>query len=52
MVQGKIGAFESVAWHTIRQIGVKTQAIAEEVSVLLQAVQHKPEVVVRPQWYY
>ncbi|MCR4536275.1 DUF4433 domain-containing protein [Shewanella xiamenensis] len=41
-----------MAWHTIRQIGVKTQAIAEEVSVLLQAVQHKPEVVVRPQWYY
>ncbi|MFB2642762.1 DUF4433 domain-containing protein [Shewanella bicestrii] len=50
--QAEFLAFESVAWHTIRQIGVKTQAIAEEVSVLLQAVQHKPEVVVRPQWYY
>lgn len=50
--QAEFLVFESVAWHTIRQIGVKTQAVAEEVSVLLQAVQHKPEVIVRPQWYY
>ncbi|MCL1132843.1 type II toxin-antitoxin system toxin DNA ADP-ribosyl transferase DarT [Shewanella hafniensis] len=50
--QAEFLAFESVAWHTIRQIGVKTQAVAEEVSVLLQAIQHKPEVIVRPQWYY
>ncbi|MEL4248437.1 type II toxin-antitoxin system toxin DNA ADP-ribosyl transferase DarT [Shewanella xiamenensis] len=50
--QAEFLAFESVAWHTIRQIGVKAQAVAEEVSVLLQAVQHKPEVIVRPQWYY
>lgn len=50
--QAEFLAFESVAWHTIRQIGVKNQAVAEEVSVLLQAVQHKPEVIVRPKWYY
>ncbi|WMN52485.1 DUF4433 domain-containing protein [Vibrio alginolyticus] len=36
----------------MQQIGVKTQAIADEVNALLQVAQHKPEVVVRPEWYY
>ncbi|MCZ4337875.1 DUF4433 domain-containing protein [Shewanella colwelliana] len=50
--QAEFLAFESVQWATIKQIGVKTQAIADEVSALIQTAQHKPEVVVRPQWYY
>ncbi|OCH73507.1 hypothetical protein BCS96_08740 [Vibrio breoganii] len=50
--QAEFLAFESVQWTTIQQIGVKTQAIADEVIVLLQAAQHKPKVVVRPEWYY
>jgi hypothetical protein len=50
--QAEFLAFEAVPWATIQQIGVKTQAIADEVNVLLQAAQHKPEVVVRPEWYY
>ena len=50
--QAEFLAFESVQWTTISQIGVKTQKIADEVNALLQGVQHKPEVVVRPDWYY
>lgn len=50
--QAEFLAFESVQWGTIHQIGVKTQAIADEVNQLLQVAQHKPEVVVRPKWYY
>ena len=50
--QAEFLAFESVQWATIQKIGVKAQAIADEVNVLLQAAQHKPEVVVRPEWYY
>ncbi len=50
--QAEFLAFESVQWATIRQIGVKTQAIADEVNVLLENAPHKPEVVVRPEWYY
>lgn len=50
--QAEFLAFESVQWSTISQIGVKTQEVADEVDILLQATQHKPEVVVRPEWYY
>jgi len=50
--QAEFLAFESVQWQNIRQIGVKTQAIADEVIALLQRSEHKPEVVVQPTWYY
>lgn len=50
--QAEFLAFESVQWAAIRQIGVKTQDVANQVNVLLNVTQHKPEVVVRPQWYY
>ena len=50
--QAEFLAFESVQWKNIRQIGVKTQAIADEVIALLQRSEHKPEVVVQPTWYY
>ncbi|WP_299493416.1 DarT ssDNA thymidine ADP-ribosyltransferase family protein [uncultured Shewanella sp.] len=50
--QAEFLVFESVQWNTIRQIGVKTQAIADEVNALLYTSLHKPEVVVRPEWYF
>lgn len=50
--QAEFLAFESVLWQTIHKIGVKTQTMADEVNLLLQTVQHQPEVVVRPEWYY
>lgn len=50
--QAEFLAFESVQWSTITQIGVKTQQVADEVNALLQTAEHKPEVIVRPEWYY
>jgi hypothetical protein len=50
--QAEFLAFELVQWVSIQQIGVKTQAIADEVNALLHGAQHKPEVLVRPEWYY
>jgi hypothetical protein len=50
--QAEFLAFESVQWQNICQIGVKTQAIANEVIALLQRSEHKPEVVIQPTWYY
>jgi len=50
--QAEFLAFESVNWTSIQQIGVKTQDVANDVIVLLQDMKHKPEVVVRPGWYY
>jgi len=50
--QAEFLAFESVQWATIQQIGVKTQAIADEVKTSLRNAKHKPEVIVRPGWYY
>ncbi|MGR3979424.1 type II toxin-antitoxin system toxin DNA ADP-ribosyl transferase DarT [Pseudoalteromonas sp. 1181_04] len=50
--QAEFLAFESVQWTAIEQIGVKTQAIANEVNALLQNAQHKPKVVIQPEWYY
>jgi hypothetical protein len=50
--QAEFLAFESVQWKAIQQIGVKTQAIADEVTALLLMAQHKPDVIVKPEWYY
>ena len=50
--QAEFLVYESVQWQTIHQIGVKTQAIADEVIILLQRSKHKPKVVVQPAWYY
>ena len=50
--QAEFLAFESVQWQNVQSIGVKTPAIANEVIALLQGAAHKPEVVIKPLWYY
>lgn len=50
--QAEFLAFESVQWNAIHAIGVKTQAVADEVNAILETARHKPEVVVKPNWYY
>ncbi|PWQ98195.1 type II toxin-antitoxin system toxin DNA ADP-ribosyl transferase DarT [Leucothrix pacifica] len=50
--QAEFLAFESVAWQSIKTIGVKTQEVADEVNTLLQSATHKPRVIVKPEWYY
>lgn len=50
--QAEFLAFGSVQWQTIKRIGVKTQAMAEEVQQILHGQEHQPEVIVNPDWYY
>lgn len=50
--QAEFLAYESVQWRAINRIGVRSQAVADEVHVLLQSARHKPLVEVRPEWYY
>ena len=50
--QAEFLAFGSVQWQTIKRIGVKTQAMAEEVKQILHGQEHQPEVIVNPDWYY
>jgi hypothetical protein len=50
--QAEFLAYESVQWRAINRIGVRSQAVADEVHVLLQSARYKPLVEVRPEWYY
>jgi hypothetical protein len=50
--QAEFLAFESVSWESISRIGVKTEHMAQQVRAALVASQHKPEVIVKPEWYY
>lgn len=50
--QAEFLAFESVKWETIQQIGVISEDIKIRVDQLLLGAAHKPEVSVKPKWYY
>ncbi len=50
--QAEFLAFECVRWQTIQRIGVKTQAVADQVHRALNSSPHKPRVEVQPSWYY
>lgn len=50
--QAEFLAFESVPWQAIGHIGVNNQATADQVNEVLGTVDHKPRVLVQPDWYY
>lgn len=50
--QAEFLAYNSVPWKCIRQIGVKTPELADRVSQLTATSDHKPEILVKPEWYY
>ncbi|MEC6832285.1 DarT ssDNA thymidine ADP-ribosyltransferase family protein [Photobacterium toruni] len=50
--QAEFLAHQSVSWNCIRQIGVKTPELAEEVKKIIASSNHQPDVVVKPEWYY
>ena len=50
--QAEFLAFEYVNWICVKFIGVKTQELADEVNALLDSAEHKPKVIVKPDWYY
>jgi hypothetical protein len=42
-----------VPWELVRVIGVKSEAVATKVREILDAYKgHRPEVSVKPSWYY
>jgi hypothetical protein len=43
---------EFVPWTLVERIGVRTNDIAERVKAALADAAHKPEVVVKPDWYF
>lgn len=42
----------SLPWRLVAEIGVMSRNVAEEVGAALEAAEHRPPVVVRPDWYY
>lgn len=42
----------SFPWIGFRNIGVKDHTIAKQVQIVLNDSPHKPQVLVRPSWYY
>jgi ssDNA thymidine ADP-ribosyltransferase, DarT len=43
---------DSVPFEAIRQIGVKTEAMASRVRQILSTIGNSPQVFVTPEWYY
>ncbi len=50
--QAEFLAYQSVPWNCVRQVGVKTSELAQEVTSIIATESHKPEIVVKPEWYY
>lgn len=53
--EGKQAEFlvhESCHWNLIRRIGVHSEAVRAGVIAELSSVEHRPPVVVRPDWYF
>lgn len=39
-------------WSLVEQIGVHSQHVAIQVAQILASAEHRPELEVRPEWYY
>ena len=53
--EGKQAEFlihESLSWGLVEEIGVRDQVAAGQVRVALEGVDHQPDVIVQPSWYY
>jgi hypothetical protein len=50
--QAEFLVHEQFAWEHVRGIVVRSDARRQQVEHLLSAAVHRPEVLVRPSWYY
>ena len=53
--EGKQAEFlvhERFPWELVRNIGVRSESVRERVLAALEAGEHCPPVVVRPDWYF
>lgn len=42
----------SVPWELVRRIGVRSQAVGQQASQVVQTAAHRPTVEVKADWYY
>jgi hypothetical protein len=53
--EGKQAEFlveHSFPWRLVERIGVRSQAIYQQVSNQLSGLEHRPRLELRPEWYY
>lgn len=53
--EGKQAEFlveHSFPWDLITRVGTRSQAVHTQVSALLQLSAHKPQIQIKPDWYY
>jgi hypothetical protein len=53
--EGKQAEFlmhESFPWELVSRIGVRSQAVAQQVANALRAAAHRPTVAIQTDWYY
>ncbi len=50
--QSEFLVHDEVPWEAVEQIGVIDASLATETEAAIAAAAHRPEVVVRPDWYY
>lgn len=50
--QAEFLVYMSLPWRLIEEIGVMSRKAADEVATALEGAEHRPPVVVRPEWYY
>ena len=53
--EGKQAEFlmhERFPWELVRSIGVRSESVRDQVLATLDASEHRPPVVVRPDWYF
>jgi hypothetical protein len=43
---------ERLPWELVERIGVLSASVREQVLAVLEGATHRPQVVIRPQWYY
>jgi hypothetical protein len=53
--EGKQAAFlieNDFPWHLVERIGVHSESIYRQVANALPAGGHRPQVEIKPEWYY
>jgi hypothetical protein len=43
---------DTYPWNSIRAIGCQTEVMAQQVARILENFEHKPSVLIKPDWYY
>lgn len=50
--QAEFLVYQRFPWEAVEQIGVKNEAVANQVNQILSSSHHKPDVLIQSGWYY